>query len=242
MRRRRNPRPITGWNNFNQDDANMKMTKMILVAAMAVLLLIGVSARAGVVTVTPDKNIPVGNPLGITSTITESGLASSPIKVTVGLDITGGYNGALYGYLSYDGMIVSLLNRPGVTSHNPLGALGSGLNVTLSDGAGYQNINTASETPGVQFGGGATYNAAGGSAAFGTAFNGTINPDGTWTLFLANLSSGSGQSELVSWSLGITAVPEPVDMALGIFAGLLVLGGLWRTERAQKIFHKITVR
>ena len=240
MIHRRHQKLIIGWNNFNQDDANMKMKKTILVAAMGVLLLVGVSAPAGVVTVTPDENIPVGNPIGIASTITESGLASSPIKVTVSLDITGGNNGALYGYLSYDGMIVSLLNRPGVSRFNPIGGLGSGMNVTLSDGAGYQNINTASESFGTQMTG--TYNAAGGSAAFGTAFNGTINPDGVWTLFLANLSAGSGQSELVSWSLGITAVPEPVDMALGIFAGLLVLGGLWRTGRVRKMFDKIAAR
>jgi len=27
-------------------------------------------------------------------------------------------------------------------------------------------------------------------------------------------------------------------MALGIFAGLFVLGGLWRTERVRKMFGK----
>jgi hypothetical protein len=28
---------------------------------------------------------------------------------------------------------------------------------------------------------------------------------------------------MISWDLGITAVPEPVNVALGIFAGLLVV-------------------
>jgi hypothetical protein len=222
----------------------MKTTKTILVATMAVLMLVGVSARAGMITDNANVNIPVGNPLGIASTITESGLASSPIQVTVALDISGGINGDLYGYLSYNGMIVSLLNRPGVTPYNPLGAMGSGFDVLLSDGAGYQNINTASEASGQQFGSGLSsiYNAAGGSAAFETAFNGTVNPNGTWTLFLANELAGSPQSELVSWSLGITAVPEPVNMALGIFAGLFILAGLWRTARVRKIFDKIAGR
>jgi hypothetical protein len=45
-----------------------------------------------------------------------------------------------------------------------------------------------------------------------------MNPNGTWTLFLADLSMGE-QSTVVSWSLAITAIPEPTNMALGILAG-----------------------
>ena len=36
-------------------------------------------------------------------------------------------------------------------------------------------------------------------------------------------NSGGGQSSLVSWSLDITAVPEPVTMALGIFASVFLV-------------------
>jgi hypothetical protein len=44
---------------------------------------------------------------------------------------------------------------------------------------------------------------------------------------------GSGPSTLVSWSLDITAVPEPVNVALGIFAGVLVVGGVARTRQVR---------
>jgi hypothetical protein len=48
-----------------------------------------------------------------------------------------------------------------------------------------------------------------------SAFTG-LNPNGTWTLFLADTMPG-GQNMLVSYSLEINAVPEPVTVALGIF-------------------------
>jgi hypothetical protein len=54
-------------------------------------------------------------------------------------------------------------------------------------------------------------------------FNGAV-ADGPWTLYFADLSSGGGTSTLNSWSLNIEAVPEPVNVALGIFG--VLLGGL----------------
>src|ERR1035441_9753813 len=38
---------------------------------------------------------------------------------------------------------------------------------------------------------------------------GRLNPNGNWTLFLADLSDGGGQSQLTGLSMDITAVPEP---------------------------------
>ena len=69
--------------------------------------------------------------------------------------------------------------------------------------------------------------------AFLSSFNG-LDPNGTWTLFIADVSGGD-QSTLVSWELDITAVPEPVTVALGIFGGLFAFLGaarLWRLRRA----------
>ena len=43
---------------------------------------------------------------------------------------------------------------------------------------------------------------------------------GTWTLFMADLSAG-GQIPLVSWGLEVSAAPEPVTVALGIFGGVI---------------------
>ena len=58
-----------------------------------------------------------------------------------------------------------------------------------------------------------------------TAFNGQ-NPNGAWTLFFADGVTGD-ETTVTGWSLSITAVPEPVTMALGLFAVmLLALSGL----------------
>jgi hypothetical protein len=48
-----------------------------------------------------------------------------------------------------------------------------------------------------------------------------------------------GEVNFADISLSYTPVPEPVNMALGIFAGPFILGSLWRTERVQKMFGKI---
>ena len=67
------------------------------------------------------------------------------------------------------------------------------------------------------------------------AFNGH-DPNGSWTLFIADVSAGGGQSQLTSWELDITAVPEPINLALGAFgAALFVRGviGLYRLKGAK---------
>jgi hypothetical protein len=68
------------------------------------------------------------------------------------------------------------------------------------------------------------------SALLGS-FNGT-DPNGGWTLFLADLSVGA-QSQLVSWSLDIITVPEPSVWALGIM-GLGLLAGFGKIGRGRK--------
>ena len=47
----------------------------------------------------------------------------------------------------------------------------------------------------------------------------SLDPNNTWTLFFADTSPGI-ENSLVSWSLDITAVPEPMEWALIIFFGL----------------------
>ena len=181
-----------------------------------------------------NANIPDGSPSGWAGTATASGYLPSLSDISVTLNISGGYNGDLYAGLSYGGVLVPLLNRVGVSSGNPFGSDGAGMSVTLSD-SGSVNIHAAGD--GVLGGtyradgqnidplsSASSFSATGGSImldAVGTGF-GNMNPNGTWTLFLADLSGG-GQSTLVSWSLEITAVPEPVNVALGIFAGVFVV-------------------
>ena len=66
-----------------------------------------------------------------------------------------------------------------------------------------------------------------------------MNPNGNWTLFISELSGGDiGLSRLDSWSLTFDAVPEPVNMALGLFAAALLAVVAWR--RARDVFQTRT--
>jgi subtilisin-like proprotein convertase family protein len=195
--------------------------------------------------------IPDGNPVGATFSDTVSGSAGSIENVDVNLDISGGYNGDLYGYLVYnDGgssTMSVLLNRVGATASNPAGYSDSGMDVTLS-GVGvndihlYQNFSTSYNGSGQLTG---TYAADGRAVDPSTAtssapqtagltvFNGLSSANGTWTLFLADMSVG-GQSTLVSWGMDISVVPEPVTWALIGFAGILGAVKLRSFKAARK--------
>ena len=173
--------------------------------------------------------IPDGNPNGIFTTIAVSGAGSFLTDVNVTLNISGGYNGDLYGYLSYNGTLVTLLNRVGTGVGDTFGYSASGFsNVTLDDASGNGNIhNVANPLANTAY----TPDIGGNNLA---SFNGG-NPNGTWTLFFADLSGGD-VSTLNGWSLDITAVPEPVNVALlvaGGLLGLLSLGRWWLKGRAS---------
>lgn len=173
--------------------------------------------------------IPDGNPAGVTfvGTVNNIPAGFTVSGLTVGLNISGGYNGDLYAYLvAPNGTLVVLLNQPGVSGSNPFGASGAGMNITLQDATSV-NGSIQSETSGSVLSG--SYNAAGTLVSF----NGSV-ADGTWTLYFADLSSGGGTSTLNSWSLNIEAVPEPVNVALGIFGGLLGGLGLVRHYAAKR--------
>ena len=61
------------------------------------------------------------------------------------------------------------------------------------------------------------------------------DPNGVWTLFFADVSAGGGPATLNGWSLDITAVPEPVNVALAGFAGvMLTVVGVRRYLRTNK--------
>lgn len=188
----------------------MKSINQLLVAAAVLLAANG--ARATL-------DIPDGSTIGVASSITVSGLSGGAIgsSLSLQLNISGGNDGDLYAYLSYDGNLVTLLSQPGVSGGSP-GFANAGYNVLVEDGAG-SSLNTASVGSPVT----GTYYAADGSSAFTTAFGSDINDgNGTWTLFIADLSGGdSSDSQLNSWFLTIngTTVPEPITWGLIIFAG-----------------------
>jgi hypothetical protein len=175
--------------------------------------------------------------VGITSIINVSGaggIASSGDNVSVILKLSGGNIGDLVAYLSFNGTTIQLLNRPGVTEGNLLGYTGNSSfvfnPVTLSDG----NSVSVDSYGGGSVSSAVAYNPTAGSTGF-QAFNGQSSANGNWTLFFADLSGGDGANvtTLNGWSLNIEAVPEPANLALGIF-GLLAVGGLaWKRWRSR---------
>jgi hypothetical protein len=99
-------------------------------------------------------------------------------------------------------------------------------NVTLDDQGTSGNIHNVQNPTS---GSGIAYTPDGGSLA---AFNG-LNPNGTWTLFLADMSGGD-TSTLVSWGLDISAVPEPASVALVIFGVGFICVGTVRIYRGSR--------
>jgi len=174
-----------------------------------------------------------GDPAGVvfSGTFNQANPGDHILGVTVGLNISGGYNGDLYAYLvAPNGTLVALFNQPGASA---FGAGGAGMNITLQSGTStYGSIQTAGD--GYLTG---SYNASGSLLAFGTSESPGGAANGTWSLFFADMSSGGGTATLNSWSLELTVVPEPVTLALGLFVVMLVaLAGLkwvWRTRRRR---------
>ena len=180
-------------------------------------------ANGGVV---PDNNLSGWSDTRSVSTMpagTFTGLA-------VNLTVTGGWNGDLYAYLVHSSGFTVLLDRvgtPGLT----YGYGDAGFNnITLADtGAGFGtplgNIHS--------YGGGgvptgvwnpdnsATTSASGSLASFLST-----SPNGTWSLFVADLSGG-GVSTVTSWGLqmDIVAVPEVETWVAAALAG--AFGAFW---------------
>jgi len=201
----------------------MFMKNLTLIGMVSALLATAMNSKSSLYAV---GSITDGNPVGASFTGTYDGAASGATvdSLTVNLSVSGGYNGNLFSYLvAPNGTMVVLLNQPGVTGGNPFGYAGSGMNVTLLDSAS-GSIQTTMETAGSTISG--NYQAAGSLANF----NGSV-ADGTWTLFFADEVAGGGQATLTGWSLGITAVPEPVNVAMGCFVViLLAIAGVRRAR------------
>ena len=187
--------------------------------------------------VTVNKVVPDGTANGLASGIVVGGLGGAIDKVTVTLDITGGFNGDLYAYLvGPNGGFAVLLNRVGVSGTSTFGYGDAGFNITLDDTAANGDIHYyhtvlnpgVSQLTGTWQPDGANINPQSPSGAFLTAgqtamlssFVGT-DGNGQWELFVADLSP-SGQSTLVGFGFTIMAVPEPSTWVL-LGSGMAVL-------------------
>jgi subtilisin-like proprotein convertase family protein len=213
----------------------MKTNLTTILGGMACVLGLGLgAASASIVTVgsgAVNITVPDGNAAGITSTIHVGSLGNVLNSVSLTLNISGGNDGDLYAYLSYGGTSVVLLNRPGLAGDPAgVGYISSGYNSVILQNLGSGgSINDAGSYSSISQVTG-TYYAAGGSLVF-NSYNG-VNPNGNWVLFISDLSGGDVSfSQLNSWSLTFNAVPEPVNVALGVFAAALLAGAGLRRAR-----------
>ena len=198
---------------------------------------------------TLNETIPDGTATGLVNVqeiTSEPGMNITDLNVTLNISGTGlgGFNGDLYVTLQHDSGYSVLLNRPGTRSGTTYGYSDSGLGVTFDDSASsdvhvYRLVLNGNHT-----------------TPLGSSLSGTWAPDartqdpgsvlssssqtanlasfnalamnGTWTLFVADLSEGATH-RLDSWGMEatVTPVPEPrLQAALG--AGALLLFAFFR--------------
>jgi subtilisin-like proprotein convertase family protein len=208
--------------------------KMKKTFGILLLLLAALAGRASstnqLFTVLSGQAVPDANPVGLISTLTVGGMSGNTVNLTVNLDITGGFNGDLYAYLvSPTGTMVVLLNRVGIGTGNPYGYGNAGFNITLDSASGnnihnYQSVGgytiTAGQLTGTWAPDSRTILPNSAPSAFDAAPTGNTfanldgaDPNGIWTLFVADLAPG-GQSTIVSWGLTVMTVPEPQTWTL----------------------------
>lgn len=172
--------------------------------------------------------IPDGSASGWSDTRTVGGLDGYTVTdVSVTLNISGTWNGDLYGYLVHDSGFVVLLDRVGQTDVGANGYSTAGFGgIKISDSANYADIQTTANPLS-----NTSYNSKGSSSegsTLATAFDNTT-ANGNWTLFLADLSAGD-ISQVQSWSLEITSVPEPSTWAMIAFG--VIFGG-WQFAKRR---------
>lgn len=151
--------------------------------------------------------------------------------VQVELVFANGWNGDLFVSLSHSGGYAVLLNRVGRSEEHPDGAGSSGMTVNLTDAAEF-DIHTALPLTGDNVTG--VYQPDGRQTdpltvadtddrtALLSVFDG-LDPNGTWTLFVADQGAGS-ESDLVSWSLTIQGVPEASTSLLLMLTSAILIG------------------
>ena len=205
----------------------------------------GLHAHAAFVTMTTPLDVQDDPYNPTASTVEVKGMGNLPAgsQLQVNLQIVGEWNGDLYAYLSHNGKIAILLNRPGKSAGKVAGYDDSGLNVTFQDDYtdihGYRGGSPDKPLSGTLQGiWGPDGRKVDPNTIMGTekrtdllnSFDGA-SLDGKWTLFVADMSKGSAQ-RLESWSLDVvgTPIPEPSTYLAGLGAlGMLGLS-VWKSR------------
>lgn len=218
----------------------MKALKTILTAVTVVCGATAAWAQGSYgFTNTVNQVIPDGSPSGLTLAGNISGAGGPISDLTVSLNIgnapgSTAFNGDLYAYLvGPNGGYSVLLNRPGVGTGNSFGYNDTGFNVTFAltgspanihtyaaGGPGSFSVNGLGQVTGTYAADGRTVDPLstpasgfdpGGNAGLDSFIN--ANPNGTWVLFLSDVSGGN-TAQVNSWTLNVTTIPEPSSWAL----------------------------
>lgn len=178
-------------------------------------------------------------------------LSSVPITsisdLNVSLTITGGAIGDLFIYLSNGSHAAILLNRPGKTLSDDFGFADEGFNVTFDDSGtnGDSHITftgpllltaTNSWEPDGRLTDPFAVLDSSLRTNFLSGFN-SSNPNTTWTLYVADMVSGSS-STVTSWGLAINTpsiVPEPSSSLATTLTLTWALAITTRRRRSRRI-------
>lgn len=165
--------------------------------------------------------VPDGSFTGWADSRNVSAPAGTVNTVAVTLNLTGGWNGDLYAYLVHGSGFTVLLDRVGYTGSG-LGYSTSGMNVIFTTGA------PSIETTPVPLSGG-LYSPDPSYAGSLSSFSG-LPASGTWSLFVADLSSGD-VTTVSNWGLqmDIVAVPETETWVAAALAG--AFGAFWLSRQ-----------
>src|SRR5712671_5010193 len=113
--------------------------KFFYLAAMVVTLVVPGAVFADTTTVnfSVNQTIPDADANGVALAGNVSGLVGLISDLTVSVNITNGFNGDLYAYLTGpNGGFAVLLNRTGVSSLSPVGFGNPGFNIVFTNAGG----------------------------------------------------------------------------------------------------------
>jgi len=219
---------ITATSKSRNLQIKNRMKKLLLLAAASLAV---TAANATLYTTnfnwSVNQTVPDNNYSGWANSQIISGQSGtiSPGSLLVSLDLAGGWNGDLYAYLVHGTGFAVLLDRvgTGVSGVSSFGYGDAGMNVNLAaTGTSIHQYGGINNTfPGSPAGSWLTDNTSGSLASFLST-----TPNGTWSLFIADLSGG-GVSTVQSWGLqmDIVAVPEVETWVAAALAG--AFGAFW---------------
>jgi hypothetical protein len=234
----------------------MKLVKLLSVVG-SFAIASAVSAQVFTFNYTANSAIPDGDANGVSFVGNVSGVtwpAASPntgYSTAAFMEIVGSpiaYNSDYYATLvnNASGQKAVLLNRVGKGEAGfQFGYGDNGMNIKLKDSAANGDIHVYKRVTdplgGILTG---TWQPDGRdvqpeSVTTGDARNRTlsqfngVNPNGNWTLFVADVAGGQGNGTITTWGLEFTAVPEPQAFAMA--AGLALMGfGAYRRFAVKK--------